>query len=147
LSQHETLIRLSSVKGASVYYACPMLFDIADIWKQPDINNIRFVDIRTSPDGWATNQRHFITFQNETDPVPLWQSEPIEGKSVDAQGWISRNSNFSPKKMTGSELLELIENSIQVISHKEGEILLRGQDMYTRVMPGAFTILKFGIID
>ncbi len=148
LSQHETLLRLSDIKGASVDYACPMLFDIADIWEGPDITKIRFVQISTSPPGWATNQRHFITLQNETDPNPFWQSEPIETKSYSAKEWVDLHTEIGPRKLSGGEAEALIESSVAEIkraSRKRGIRLDEDRkDFVTAIIPPCFTLIEMG---
>lgn len=146
LSQHETLLRLSQIQGASVEYACPMFFDTADIWKKPDITKIRFVHTSTSPLGWATNQRHFITFMHETDQTPYWQSEPVETSSFSAEEWVDQHSEIGPRKLSGEEVANLIENSVDVLMKASGKraIILEHErkDYVTAVLPACFTIVE-----
>jgi len=105
ISQHETLLRLINIKNCHVYYACAMLFNLADIYEDADLNKLRFVDVSTSPPGWSTNTRHFITFQTENDPNPYWCSEPIQTRSLSINQ-VAENL----KLLTREELLELLEN-------------------------------------
>ncbi|WCN39173.1 hypothetical protein [Aneurinibacillus uraniidurans] len=78
LSQHETLLRLKSIKNTYVCYACPMLFDINEIYEEPDLDKLQIVPIDTAPSGWATGTKHHITFQTPDDTSPLWCSNPVK---------------------------------------------------------------------
>ncbi len=152
ISQHETLLRLNAVAGASVSYACGMLFDIADIWEEPNLNMLRCVDISTSPAGWATNQRHFLAFQTEADQSPFWCSEPIMGKSISFDEWAFGHDHMSPKKMTGRELHHLIiatldemrEINKKQIEAMEADYRRKEKDSFTQLLPSSFTIVEFG---
>jgi len=151
ISQHETLLRLNAVAGASVSYACGMLFDIADIWEEPSVDKLRCVDISTSPAGWATNQRHFLSFQDETDPAPFWCSEPVKGSSISFNEWAFEQDDMSPKKMTGEEVRNLITvtlDTMRQINKKriqaiEFDYQKREKDSITMLLPSSFTIIKF----
>lgn len=122
LSQHETLLRLTAVNNANVYYACAMLFDLDEIYEQPNLDRLRLVDVTTSPTGWATNQRYFITFQIENDTNPLWCSDPVQGKSYSIREWLSRDL-LSPIRLTGRELSALIQNATTAINGVGSETL------------------------
>jgi hypothetical protein len=152
ISQHETLLRLNAVLGASVSYACGMLFDISDIWEIPNLNRLRCIDISTSPAGWVTNQRHFLAFQTETDPAPFWCSEPIMGKSMSFDEWAFGHDQISPKKMTGGDMLKLIITTLdemRKINKKrivaiEADCEKKHKDPFTKLLPSSFTILHCG---
>lgn len=151
ISQHETLIRLSAIAGASVAYACGMLFDIADIWEPPSVDKLRCVDISTAPPGWATNQRHFIAFQTESDPAPLWCSEPVKGRSQSFDEWAFGEGVASPQKGTGKDILNLIERTMDVmrslnkrrIDAFEADSRKRDKDTITSLLPSSFTLIEF----
>jgi len=147
LSQHETLLRLSNVVNASVYYACPMLFDIADIWRDASLDDIRFVNIKTSPSGWATNTQHYIMFQDENDGSPLWKSEPVKTRALTAKEWSSPDAEDSPHKMSGEQLVEVIEKTRSIILEAGGKRLHLSSndynDSYTQLIPPGFTIMRF----
>lgn len=151
ISQHETLLRLNAVAGASVSYACGMLFDIADIWEAPNVSRLRCVDISTAPAGWATNQRHFLAFQIETDPSPFWCSEPVMGKSMSFDEWAFGHDHISPKKMTGNEIHNLIMTTLDEIRRMnkkrieamEADYRREKKDSLTKLLPSSFTIVKF----
>jgi hypothetical protein len=89
-SQHEILYELNGIHGASVFYACPMLFNREKLWEKPNLDHIRFVDIATAPGNWSINSKHHICFQNECDDKPLWCSIPHLGKSISSNEWIKR---------------------------------------------------------
>jgi hypothetical protein len=147
LSQHETLIRLSNISNASAFYACPMLFDIADIWRDASMDDIRFVNIRTSPLGWATNTQHFIMFQDETDITPVWKSDSVKTRTLTIKEWLSPEEKTGPHKMSAEQLADLIEKTLFVIMEAGGKRLrIRAdeyKDPYTQLIPPGFTIMRF----
>ena len=49
-SQHELLYRLARNPGAMVYYACPMVFDRADLYRpEPDLDQLVLADVAACP--------------------------------------------------------------------------------------------------
>lgn len=82
LSQHETLLRASTISGTAVSYVCPMIFSEADVLQTPQLRDLRFVDVTSAPDGWKQNERHHICFQ-EKDSQPTWKSKPVNGRLLD----------------------------------------------------------------
>ena len=147
LSQHETLLRLSRVKNSSVCYACPMLFELDDVQREPNLDLLHCVDISTAPSGWVTIEPHFITFRSETDSVSLWCSKPVEGKAVSFKEWASPDSKVGPKKLTAEETLNLIRTTYAEVSSTAGKReppLLEPQiRVSTRFMPESLTIMEF----
>jgi hypothetical protein len=146
LSQHETLLRLNGVLGATVQYACAMLFDPEDIWDKPDLNKLRLVDISTAPPGWATNQQHFITFQTENDPSPFWCSEPVQGRSISFYNWAEPQAeNIRP--IGSEEILHYIEKSYRISIGKDVDQILtfdpHQTDQYTKLIPQSLTIIEY----
>ena len=89
VSQHEALLRLSTLAGASVAYVCPMIFEENDVLKQPRLTDLRFVDVSSSPNGWLGTERHFIAFQEQASP-PTWCSKPEPGKALEFEEIIRR---------------------------------------------------------
>ena len=115
LSQHETLKILGKIENAYPYYACPMLFDEDEIYRGPNLNKLRLVPLSSSPDGWLTNDRHFITFQTQEDPSPLWHSKPTDGKSFSFHEWLAESNRERPKLLKPQEattLLKEIESTL-----------------------------------
>ncbi len=146
LSQHETLLRMSRIKGASVYYACPMLFDISQIWRKPRIKQVRFIDIRRSPVGWDTSERHFITFQHKNDRLPLWHSHPVETRALSAEEWINPHWETSPRQMSGEQIMGLLSEAVRAIYEAETGVFPGSsdqEDIVTRTLPPSFTLLQF----
>lgn len=146
LSQHETLLRLSQVNNASVYYACPMFFDLDALYEEPDLQCLPLVDVTTSPTGWATNDSHYITFQTESDSNPLWCSDPVQGVSYSVDEWVSLDSNKGPSKLTAENLITLITNAIETISGVEhhGQMsFLDHAPLEINVLPSCFTVIEF----
>jgi hypothetical protein len=86
-SQHETLLLSASIPQTKVLYICPMIFEEDDIIRNPELDDLRMVDIQSAPVGWATNTSHHICFQ-ETDGDPFWCSKPTEGKAVELKGFL-----------------------------------------------------------
>ncbi len=135
ISQHEALRRLVSVPGASVSYACPMIFDENDTLKRPRLADIRFVDVSSSPTGWLTTQRHFIAFQAPSSS-PFWCSEPLEAKSLDIAD-IVRNA----KSLKEDELFALIDAVQDVLARKDKARTLQGDDESISYLPASFSIV------
>ncbi len=148
LSQHETLLRLSDLKNASVSYACGMLFDIDDIYSKPDISDLRLVPISSAPNGWSTNQRHFITFKTKCDNNPLWCSEPVKGISYSVEQWFAPNSDYGPKIVEAEQILDLIRDTDQVINKRvrkssfTEQINIFNEENYEN-LPESMTIIEF----
>lgn len=147
LSQHETLLRLRRINFASVSYACAMLFDLDEIYLEPDLGRLSCIDLSTAPTGWATNEPHFITFKSETDPLPLWCSQPVEGKAIRFKEWASPDSKIGPKKMTAQEITHLIQTASDKITSAsvKDEPSLFKQKIRVRpqFLPESFTIMEF----
>lgn len=145
ISQHETLLRLSRIDYTSVCYACAMLFDIDDIYEDPDLDQLVCVDVSSSPAGWATNENHFITFRDETDLTPLWYSEPSGGKAFTFKQWAHPECDISPKKLSPKLIMELIGEATEMSSGKEKGLLVPGKHFrhVARVLPQSFTIIEF----
>ena len=80
-AQHELLHMLSANQGAFVYYACPMLFDRAELYSPPNLDQLRLVDVKSSAGPYLDNKKHFIFFDTTTS-VPIWKSEPKEGIAI-----------------------------------------------------------------
>ena len=150
LSQHETLVRLNNIEYANVAYACPMIFNQKDL-RNPTLDSLRIVDISTAPQGWLTNDAHFITFQDEVGNNTKWCSEPINGKTLSLKEWILY---LKPKRMSGYEVIKLIEKSEVFLLPKfyepqykelEGiyEVDESGKKKPTSILPECFTIFKF----
>lgn len=113
ISQHEALCRLSKVKGSSVYYACPMIFDQDQLWDKPDLKMLRFVDIKTAPKGWITNESHHITFQDPMTSKPMWCSDPVPGRAFSHEELWERNNQRN--LLTGNQTISLIQGVSEIV--------------------------------
>lgn len=147
LSQHDTLLRLNSIKNANVSYACGMLFDIDAIYSEPNIADLRIVPISSAPNGWNTNERHFITFQNKCDNNPLWCSEPVKGLSYSVEQWLSSNFDYGPKLLEAKQIMELIKDTDQIINKQlrkdsDTEQINLFNEKYKN-LPESMTIIEF----
>ncbi len=81
-SQHELLFNLSRNEGAMVYYACPMIFDKADLYEvNVSLDPLRLADMTSCPSEFADNSNHYIYFDQKTSD-PVWCSEPVVGKAL-----------------------------------------------------------------
>lgn len=86
LSQHELLVCLSRFCHAHVSYVCPMLFDKLDVFSEPDIQDLRFVEVSSAP-LFNRGETHCITFQSDSDYLPYWMSEPRRSESFGVRDW------------------------------------------------------------
>jgi hypothetical protein len=83
-SQHELLFNLCKNKGALTYYACPSIFDKAELYREKaDLDKLALVDISSCPDEFKDNKKHYIYFDLPSMD-PTWCSEPVRGNSIDA---------------------------------------------------------------
>jgi hypothetical protein len=142
LSQHETLSRLSNVQGALVYYACPRLFDLDQIYDPPDLETIEIVEVNQAPTGWLSQDRHFLAFPRpDSLGSSEWLSDPVEAKGYPCSEWI-RNRNLAPPQKTGSEIIHMIEDCSAISG--AGVTM----DRYVRPtrLPQSLTILEFAIL-
>ncbi len=141
ISQHETLLRLREIKYASVSYACALLIDINDIYKEPNLNQLLCVPLNSAPTGWATNQPHHIYFKNSTDTSPYWCSEPVKGKAFTFPQWTSLDSEHGPKLLTPEHLETLLQDSRQALRIGKNKY----EDKMTSTISESFTLFEFSI--
>lgn len=152
ISQHETLIKLSQIRNSHVFYACGMLFEINDVFEEPDINKLRLVDINSAPSGWSTNEAHFICFRDVFDNSPVWCSKETEGKALSFDEWIEGNDNDRTiKLLQPQDVLELINDTMKVLSEEVAEqknFIWKDYDRRNyKYLPESMTILKFEVED
>jgi len=83
-SQHQLLFDLSKNAGALTYYACPSIFDKADLYADADLEKLHLVDVASCPSAFTDNQRHYIYFSLPS-MTPTWCSEPTIGVSIGAR--------------------------------------------------------------
>lgn len=141
LSQHETLLRLNTIRNAAVYYVCPMRFSLDELYDDPSVDHLQCVDLNSAPSGWATNDRHFIMFQSEDELNPMWCSEPLPARMFKLRDWI-QNPDSGPPKLHATQLYALVQDSVAAIRESAGP-LSRREDP-ARLLPECFTIIEFG---
>ena len=102
-SQHELLFNLNQNPGAFVYYACPMIFEREQLYRQPaDLSMLRLADFVTCPSNYPDNESHYIFF-NDTNSNPIWCSDSVEGKVLSP-------SELSHKIRNGIQERNMLEN-------------------------------------
>lgn len=100
ISQHETLMRASSIVGATACYVCPMIFTEDDVKRDAVFSDLRMVDITTARNGWTTNEKHHISFE-DPDQAPFWCSEPTPAKLMEFDDLVRSAEVFTPKTFEG----------------------------------------------
>jgi len=76
LSEHELLWRLAREPGAIACYACPMVFDHAELYRpEADLGLLRLVDVSSAPEALVGGSGHSICFQ-APGSGPLWFRPP-----------------------------------------------------------------------
>lgn len=154
LSQHETLLRLRNLPKAFVYYGCPMMFDEAAIYDEPDLDLLQCVDVNTAPDLWRDDERHFIVFRKPNEPQPLWCSEPSPGTSVSFTELTHRNAGEALPRLDPSNIEDLIRKSVAEIllampKSDAGQITRAMKETMlrepTRILPESLTIMEFSL--
>ena len=136
LSQHDTLLRLCRVAGADVNYVCPMMFDLDQLYEEPDIDQLQVVDLRSAPAGWTPTERHFIAFQTPYGAAPQWCSESVPASARKGSAWVESTENQRGRR-NGPQILSLIETSVaelrQAVQSHDG----------VQLLPAALTIVEF----
>lgn len=138
-SQHELLYNLNNNIGAFVYYACPMLFDRAELYNTvTDLELLRLADVTSCPDNYSDNDSHFIYF-NDTDAIPIWCSEPVEGKAISPEQMIRSISQQLQAVARSEESQGLWDELFSPFELSKGEEKMRPLD----IVHEALTILEF----
>lgn len=141
ISQHETLLKLSTIQLTEVSYACGMLFDTSEIYERPDLDKLKFVPLTDAPSGWTTTERHFITFQTQNDNNPKWCSKPVDGISLTIGQVLQRQRLHL---LTPEELLRLFASINSALTEMfDGEKFIYRNRRIESYYPDCFTILEF----
>jgi hypothetical protein len=113
-----------------------MIFSIEDVRRAPAISDLQFVDIRTAPSGWVTNEKHAICFQTP-QAAPVWCSDPIPGES---RTW--RQVVESLTDLSGDEVFSLISEakSIKQISGDFSKLMLQSAQSEPNPLDGSMVI-------
>lgn len=81
-SQHELLFNLCKNKNALTYYACPAIFDKAELYiKDVNLSTLHLVDVASCPGDFTDHKKHHIFFDLPS-MRPTWCSDPVEGHSI-----------------------------------------------------------------
>lgn len=126
VSQHELLYNLKNNPGALVFYACPMIFDRSMLYEvNVDLSTLRLADVTSCPSAYTDNDNHFVFF-NDTNVLPVWCSEPVEGKAVDPKSFVqmlmSHADSLDQSAAAGSLLRMLTHLDIAGVS-RESDLL------------------------
>jgi hypothetical protein len=119
-SQHEALIRLSALPNADVHYACPMVFTPIDVWKAPDMNQVRLVPVSPNQPTYAGDaKRHHLCFRTQSDPCPEFHSdEGVEARSISFTAWRDTLFESNTKRLTPKHLLATLFAADLLLSPK-----------------------------
>jgi hypothetical protein len=134
-SQHELLYSLASNPGAMVYYACPMIFDKADLYRpEADLDQLVLADVGSAPSPYIDNERHFVCFQNISSQ-PTWCSEPIEGKGITSAAFVERlvSAARSEEQSQGNrdQVLAFLKNALLLPAPRDERLLEQVSDSLT----------------
>lgn len=116
LSQHKMLCRLASVKGAQVYYICPVILDEdIKLWMPADLKKINWIQVTPHTLKYEDKLNHHIYFEDENDRAPIWCSEPTKGKSLGIDSWQRRNN---PRRFSigSGEIVEFFDSISNIAS-------------------------------
>lgn len=146
-SQHEMLFDLSKNHNALTYYACPSVFDKADLYQaNVDLSKLHLVEVASSASAFKDNKKHHIFFEFPT-MEPTWQSEPVKGKLATpkevAQSVADRLAEFNTSAAENLlNLLETLRGSVREGAYGDLEAGNRISDALQ-----SLTIVKFSKAD
>lgn len=149
VSQHELLFNLKNNLGALVFYACPMILDRSMLYEiNVDLSTLSLVDLSSCPSAYTDNDKHFIFF-NDPNGMPVWRSEPVEGKAIDpksfARSLISYADSIDPTEAAKS-LLKMLTH-LDIAGVREESDLLK-EESIPSILPlvgETLTIMKIPI--
>lgn len=122
-SQHELLFDLNRNANAFVYYACPMIFDKADLYSTTvDLGLLRLADLSSCPSSYCDNEKHYIYFVYP-DSDPIWCSDPVMGRAlapVDFTGQMLAQLRTTSQEESASQVLNILEYARGYGSDREG---------------------------
>jgi hypothetical protein len=122
-SQHELLFDLNRNENAFVYYACPMIFDKADLYATTvDLGLLRLADLSSCPSSYSDNEKHYIYFENP-DSDPIWCSDPVVGSAlatVDLVQLMLAQLRAASQEESASQVLKILEYVRAYGSDREG---------------------------
>jgi len=138
-SQHELLYNLNRNNCALVYYACPMLFDRTELYKEePDLNLLRLADVNDCPSIYDDNETHYIYF-DDTDSEPIWCSEPTEGKAYTPK----EVANYIKQKIAMSDFMESQLYLLDALKGVSENVITKKQEKILNLVAESMTIILF----
>lgn len=153
LPQHEVLYKLNTNPAAMVYYACPMLFDREELYDlDPDLENLRLADFDDCTDQYTDNDTHHIFFNDKGD-IPVWCSDPVEGKAISPEGlvelirsrysrWLERDSeNEIPDPSNFELVFEALGKIREEINDVKGDLFSENTNPFSLV-DNTLTLIK-----
>jgi hypothetical protein len=149
VSQHELLYNLKNNPGALVFYACPMIFDRSMLYEvNVDLSTLRLADVRSCPSAYTDNDNHFVYF-NDPDALPVWCSEPVEGKAIDPESFvrmlISYADSVDPSAAAGSLLKMLTHLDVTGVSRESNLLKEKRTPSILPLVGETLTIVKVPI--
>jgi hypothetical protein len=122
-SQHELLFDLNRNEKAFVYYACPMIFEKADLYTPTvDLGLLRLADLSTCPSSYSDNEKHYIYFENP-DADPIWCSDPVAGSALSPMDLVElmlAELSAASQEESASQVLKILEYVRAYGSDREG---------------------------
>ena len=145
-SQHELLFNLSRNNGAFVYYACPMIFEREQLYRQPaDLSLLRLIDLTSCPSDYPDNESHFIFFDN-INSIPFWRSDPVQGEVLSPSELFQKVRDGIQEERMFENQKVLLEN---LLSYPGGELDTAHQPFQDRrlrlldMLHESLTILRY----
>jgi hypothetical protein len=88
-----------------------MILDEDALYEEPNLDDLRIVPLSSAPTGYASNERHFICFQDQRDANPMWCSEPVPGQARHPKEWLGTEGGV--RWDSARSLLVLIDQLVQ----------------------------------
>jgi len=108
-SQHETMRRLATIRRAHVYYACPLIGNVWDVYAGPPLDSLRLVAVSSAP-SFAPNETHHILFKSKSGKG-CWCSDPVDAEDRGFNEWLREDRlTLQPLKEIDEVIIECREN-------------------------------------
>ena len=141
-AQHELLFNLNRNQSAFVYYACPMIFDREELYREePNLDLLRLADLTDCPSIYNDNESHFIYF-NDISANPIWCSDPTEGKAYSPSQVAERI------KRQLSDPAALYQSQLRLLDNLRGvteNVYTRKEEKILSLVADSLTILRFSL--
>jgi hypothetical protein len=149
VSQHELLFNLKNNPGALVFYACPMIFDRSRLYDvNVDLSTLNLADLRSCLSAYTDNDNHFIFF-NDTNGIPVWRSDPVEGKSMDPKSFARSLATYAdsvdPREAARSLFTMLTQLDIAGVRQEWDILKEKSTPSILPLVAEALTIMKLPI--